>query len=108
MFKESKLNIKKEIKILGDKGYQGIKNYHENSLTPNKKTKNTSLSIEDKRKNRELAHLRIIGEHINRNLKIFNILFERYRNRHKRFVLRFNLIAGLHSYEIMSIFQASD
>ncbi|MBD1933137.1 IS5/IS1182 family transposase, partial [Trichocoleus sp. FACHB-69] len=38
--------------------------------------------------------------HINRRLKIFKILADRYRNRRKRFGLRFNLIAGLHNYEL--------
>ncbi len=39
-------------------------------------------------------------EHVNRRLKIFRILSERYRNRRKRFGLRFNLIAGLYNYEL--------
>ena len=43
---------------------------------------------------------RVVGEHINRRLKIFKILADRYRNRRKRFGLRFNLIAGLYNYEL--------
>ena len=39
-------------------------------------------------------------EHVIRGLKIFRILAERYRNRRKRFSLRFNLIAGLYNYEL--------
>lgn len=35
-----------------------------------------------------------------RRLKIFRILSERYRHRRKRFGLRFNLIVGLHNYEL--------
>jgi hypothetical protein len=54
----------------------------------------------DKKRNRELAKKRVIGEHINRRLKIFKILADRYRNRRKRFGLRFNLIAGLYNYEL--------
>ncbi len=52
------------------------------------------------KKNRELARIRVIGEHINRKLKIFKILADCYRNRRKRFGLRFNLIAGLYNYEL--------
>ncbi len=52
------------------------------------------------KKNRELARIRVIGEHINRKLKIFKILADRYRNCRKRFGLRFNLIAGLYNYEL--------
>lgn len=35
-------------------------------------------------------------------LKIFRILAERYRNRRRRFGLRFNLIAGIYNYELNS------
>ncbi|MBD0310849.1 MAG: IS5/IS1182 family transposase, partial [Microcoleus sp. T1-bin1] len=41
-----------------------------------------------------------IIEHVNRRLKIFRILSERYRNRRRRFGLRFNLIAGIYNYEL--------
>lgn len=34
-----------------------------------------------------------------RNLKIFRILFERYRNRRRRFGLRFSLIAAIYDFE---------
>jgi len=37
-----------------------------------------------------LSSSRVIGEHVNRSLKIFRILSERYRNRRKRFGLRAN------------------
>ncbi|MFM6500410.1 MAG: hypothetical protein ACKPHW_00095, partial [Microcystis panniformis] len=43
------------------------------------------------------AKERIIFEHIHRHLKIFKILSSRYRNRRKRFGLRFNLIAGIYN-----------
>ena len=39
-------------------------------------------------------------EHVIRSLKIFRILAERYRNRRKRFGLRFNLIAALYNHEL--------
>jgi hypothetical protein len=41
-----------------------------------------------------------MGEPVHRKLKIFNSLADRYRNRRKRFGLRFNLIAGLYNYEL--------
>ena len=37
-------------------------------------------------------------EHIIRSVEIFRILAERYRNRRKRFGLRFNLIAALYNF----------
>ena len=58
------------------------------------------MTDEQKRSNRELARHRVAVEHVIRGLKIFRILAERYRNRRKRFSLRFNLIGGLHNYEL--------
>lgn len=46
-----------------------------------------------------LARERIVIEHVNRRLKIFRILAERYRNRRRRFGLRCNLIAALYNFE---------
>lgn len=39
-------------------------------------------------------------EHVIRRLKVFRILTERYRNRRKRFGLRFNLIAAIYNREL--------
>lgn len=85
---------------MADKGYQGIKRLHPNSRTPRKKPTGGVLNTQDKRQNRHLAQFRVVGEHVNRRLKIFKILSERYRNRRRRFNLRFNLIAGLYNYEL--------
>ena len=85
---------------MADKGYQGIQKIHSNSKVPQKKPRKGELSSADKKRNRELARNRVVGEHINRKLKIFKILADRYRNRRKRFSLRFNLIAGLYNYEL--------
>ncbi|WP_410541876.1 hypothetical protein [Wolbachia endosymbiont (group E) of Neria commutata] len=34
-------------------------------------------------------------------LKRFKIIADRYRNRQKRFGLKFNFIAGIHNFELM-------
>lgn len=73
---------------------------HSKSRTPHKKPRKGELSDEQKQSNRELARRRVVVEHIIRSLKIFRILAERYRNRRRRFSLRFNLIAGLHNFEL--------
>jgi hypothetical protein len=57
------------------------------------------LTREQRLENRALSRLRIVIEHVNRRLKIFKILGERYRNRGRRFGLRFNLICAIHNYE---------
>ena len=100
LFKQSRIPLKQTIKCLVDKGYQGIQKLHANSQVPQKKPRKGTLSDEAKKRNRELARQRVIGEHVHRKLKIFKILADRYRNRRKRFSLRFNLIAGLYNYEL--------
>ncbi len=100
MFKQSKLKVSNDIKCLGDSGYQGLASEHENSQTPTKKPKGGELTKAQKRANRELARQRIVVENVIRYLKIFRIVAEKYRNRRRRFGLRFNLIAGLYNFEL--------
>ena len=89
-----------KIKCLGDKGYQGITKIHKLNQTPHKKPPKSKLSPLQKKENHKLASERIVIEHVYRHLKIFRILSQRYRNRKKRFSLRFNLIAAIYNYEL--------
>lgn len=100
LFKEAQLEIAKHIRILADAGYQGLAELHGNCQTPLKKSKYHPLTPKEKRSNRVLARKRILIEHIFRKLKVFRILSERYRNRRKRFALRFNLIAAIYNLEL--------
>jgi hypothetical protein len=100
IFKDSQLPTQLEQLWVGDRGYQGMAKLHAYSCTPYKKTRHRSLSKQERQFNRQLAQVRITVEHTFRKLKIFRILSERYRNRRKRFGLRFNLIAGLLNYEL--------
>lgn len=88
------------VECLTDQGYQGISKLHSNSHTPKKKPRRGALNAEQRLSNQCLAKRRVVIEHINRLLKIFRILSERYRNRRRRFGLRFNLIAGLYNYDL--------
>jgi len=88
------------VRCLADAGYQGLVELHANSQTPRKKSKHRPWTPEQKAANRELARQRIFVEHVIRRLKIFRILSERYRNRRKRFALRFNLIASLYNFQL--------
>jgi DDE superfamily endonuclease len=97
LFKRSKVKPLEQVEILADKGYQGIKKIHTSSYTPIKKKKEKALALSEKEYNRELAKQRIYIEHVIRCLKIFRILGQPYRNRRRRFGLRFNLIAGLYN-----------
>jgi DDE superfamily endonuclease len=100
LFKESGVHIHPEIKSLTDTGYQGIQRLHQNSALPKKKTKKNPLTKEDKKKNRQLSSERVLNENVIGMIKRFKIIADRYRNRRKRFGLRFNLIAGIYNFEL--------
>lgn len=100
LFKEDQTEIAEHVRILADAGYQGLAELHENCQTPFKQSKHHPLTERQKQRNRSLARKRILIEHIFRKLKVFRILSERYRNRRKRFALRFNLIAAIYNLEL--------
>lgn len=84
----------------GDSGYQGNARYLTNSYITTKKPRNDELSKTEQYDNRILSKERICIEHVNRRVKIFRILGQRYRNRRHRYGLRFNIIAALYNYEL--------
>jgi len=83
-----------------DTGYQGLQKIHKETQLPKKRSKKNPLSKEDKERNRELASKRVLIENVIGILKRFKIISDRYRNRRKRFGLRFNLISGIYNYEL--------
>jgi IS5 family transposase len=99
LFKRSRVELPEETWCLADSGYQGIAKLHENSRTPRKESKHHPLTPEQKAANRELSRQRILIEHVIGRLKVFRLLSERYRNRRRRFALRFNLIAAIYNLE---------
>jgi len=99
LFRESRVRIKEATKVKADSGYQGIQDIHRNSQTPHKSSKKKKLTKEQKQQNKKLARERILNEHVIGKLKRFKIIAERYRNRRRRFGLRFNIIAGIYNYE---------
>jgi len=99
LFKESKTHIHPDIKVDTDTGYQGIQKIHQKSELPKKKTKNKPLTKQDKKKNKALSSERVLNENVIGMLKRFKIIADKYRNRRKRFGLRFNLIAGIYNFE---------
>lgn len=102
VFKESRLSIHPGIKVITDSGYQGIEQIHVNSALPRKSSKKHPLMREDRKNNQKLASERVLNENVIGMLKRFRIIADKYRNRRKRFSLRFNLIAGLYNWELNS------
>jgi hypothetical protein len=100
LFKQSRCFFPKHILGMADSGYLGLSKMHANSRIPAKRSKLHPLTEEQKANNRKLSHERILVENVIRRLKIFRILSERYRNRRKRFSLRFNLIAAIYNLEL--------
>lgn len=100
LFRDSRTHILSQTKAVTDSGYQGLQKLHAKTDLPKKKTKNCPLSKEDKKSNRELSSERVLNENVIGRIKRFKIVAERYRNRRKRFALRFNLIAGIYNWEL--------
>lgn len=93
------MKLHPDTKAQTDTGYQGIQRLHANTELPKKKSKKQPLSQEDKRYNRRISSERVVNEHVIGALKRFKIIADKYRNRRKRFGLRFNLIAGIYNLE---------
>ena len=99
LYKESKVILHPETKGQVDTGYQGLQKLHANCELPTKRSKTRSLTEAEKQRNHVLASERVTAEHVIGALKRFKIIADRYRNRRRRFGLRFNLIAGIYNYE---------
>ena len=100
LFKREGVPLGPDQLCLGDKGYQGMAKVHANTCIPTKKPRKANLDASERQHNRLLARLRVVIEHVNRRMKIFRILAERYRNRRRRYGLRFNLIAAIINLEL--------
>jgi hypothetical protein len=86
--------------ILTDTGYQGLQKEHSKTRMPKKRSKKRLLTSIDKKNNKKLSSERVLNEHVIGSIKRFKIVADKYRNRRKRFALRFNLIAGIHNFEV--------
>jgi hypothetical protein len=89
------MRLNENIEVYVDLGYLGIDKIHTKVVQPKKKSKNNPLTKEDKISNQKKSSTRILVEHINAKIKTFKIFSTKYRNRRKRFNLRFNLICAL-------------
>jgi len=96
--KTEKLLPMGSIKI-ADSGYQGWQKLQSNVRIPYKKSKKKPLTKEQREYNRNLASLRMKVEHKIREIKVFRIMSEVYRNFQKKYNLRFNIIAGIVNFK---------
>lgn len=85
----------REVEKYVDLGYQGLQKRTLNVRLPFKRSKKHPLTDEQKQYNRQQASFRMKVEHKIREIKIFRILSETYRNFGRKHHLRFNIIAGM-------------
>lgn len=86
--------------MITDTGFLGLQKIHMNTLMPKKRSKKIPLTKEDKLENKSISSKRVLNEHVIGMIKRFKIVADKYRNRRKRFGLRFNLIAGIYNFEL--------
>ena len=85
------------IKLLSTEDQKKQKIYYSGKK---KKSKKKALTSIDKLSNKNISCGRVLNENVIAMVKRFKIISDKYRNRRKRFCLRFNLIAGIYNYEI--------
>lgn len=78
-----------------DLGYQGYQKRTSNVILPFRRKHKQSLTPEQKQHNRKQASFRMKIEHKIRELKVFKILSDTYRNFGKKLHLRVNVLAGI-------------
>lgn len=82
-------------RVFVDSGYQGLDKIHRHTELPYKATKTKPLDKEEKDYNHALSRCRVMVENIIGDIKTFKILSERYRNKRKRYGIKFHIIAGI-------------
>ena len=97
LLKRSKTRMNPKTKALTDTGYLGLQKLHADTDMPKKRSKKNPLTKEDKASNRALSSARVPCENVIGAIKRFKIVADKYRNRRKRFGLRFSLIAALYN-----------
>jgi len=103
MFKQT-TKVKSSILIIGDSGYRGMQKIHPNCKLPIRHKADIDKLSDDQKLTRKSTNKLISGirmkiEHVIGRIKRFRIVAEKYRNRLKRLLLRFNLICGIVNFE---------
>lgn len=100
MLKQSDvLEVLEEEKIGGkfDSGYQGVQHNLSKAVIPKKSSKLHPLTDEEKEFNKQLSQKRVAIEHVNRELKIFRIMKETYRNHQIRYDIKLKIMCGIYN-----------
>jgi hypothetical protein len=100
LLKKCKLKFSKLIVILADLGYLGLKEIYKNAMIPFKSSKKKALTEEKINFNKQLSKRRIIVENKIRECKIFRIVKDVFRGKHKNYGLIWNIVAGLVNFKV--------
>lgn len=100
LYKESRTHVHPKTIVITDTGYQGLQKRHTRTQLPKKNSQKHPLTKEERKTNQKLASQRALNENIIGLIKRYKIVSDRYRNRRKRFGLRFNLISAIANFEL--------
>ena len=81
--------------IYADSGYQGLDKDYSNIKLPKKKSRGKPLSEEEKKHNKSIHYIRNPVEFKFRELKIFQILYQTYRNSKLSYAIKMAIITGI-------------
>ena len=95
LYDNSKTMLHPQTKKKWDSWYQWLQKQISNVEIPYKSSKYKKLTKEERTHNHMLSKKRIKVENVIREVKIFDIFDETYRNKWRRFWLRFNLICWI-------------
>ena len=103
IFKKT-IRLNPGIQAFFDSGYRGVQKVHAKSLIPIRHKEDIAKLSDEKKatrkaENKAISSIRMKIEHVIGLIKNFKIVAERYRNRLKRLLLRFNLISGIVNFE---------
>lgn len=87
--------LPRDSRAYADSGYQGLDKLHPLTELPFKASKNKPLEKGEKEYNQALSRIRVKVEHVFSQIKTFKIISERYRNKRKRYAIKFMIVAGI-------------
>lgn len=100
LYKQSKVKLHPGTIIYADLGFLGLDKLQPKAVLPYKASKWHPLTKEQKQQNKSQAKTRVKVEHINRQCKIFRLVKDTYRGKHKNYGLHWNLVAALQNLKI--------
>ena len=87
--------LPKGSRAYADSGYQGLQNEHPDVEIPYKKSKNHTLTKDERACDRGLSHFRVCVEYVFARIKSFQMLSDRYRYPRSTYAAKFAIVVGV-------------